>query len=289
MPYKDVNQGRERARNYYHSHKKERTEYKKHKYNTDTEFKEKVLNYNKQYRTSHPENYSSWKKTQSEKHKLKTRENRILKYGNDPQKYKKEQKSKKGKEYRNMIRMSCIEKIATYRKMNEPCCWRCGQKNRDLLTIAHVDGTGNLERKIYKSSVKIFKNILNDSVDMERYNLECFNCNMCEGFYGKYPDELTLDVFINGTGSYMSIYRKKYKLKAFETLAKYHNRAVSCHICGETLIWCLSIAHLDNSGYLIRDKQDFARRIAKGLEPLENLEIECFNCNCYKEKTSNLI
>lgn len=289
MPYKDVNQGREHARNYYDSHKKERTEYKKHKYNTDTEFKERVLNYNKQYRTSHPENYSSWKKTQSEKHKLRTREKRILKYGNDPQKYKKEQRRKKSHEYRKTIRDACIEKITSYRKMEEPRCWRCGQKNIDLLTIAHVDGTGNLERKFHKSTLKIYKHILSNSSNMEKYNIECFNCNMCEGFYGKYPDELNFDMFVCGTGHYMSKYRKKHKLKAFEIISIHHNRTVSCHICGETALWCLSIAHLDNSGYLIRDKQEFARRISKGLEPLENLEIECFNCNCYKEKTSKSI
>jgi hypothetical protein len=289
MPYKDVNEGRKHAREYYHSHNKERTDYKRKKYNTDEIFKEKLQKYNKAYRDTHPENYSSWKKTQSEKHKLETIERKKLKYGDNPEKYKKDTKKRKGKEYRTSIRNKCIEKIANHRGMLQPMCWRCQEKSISLLTVAHINGTGSSDRKIYKSTLKIYKNILNETIPIENINLECYNCNMCEGFYGKYPDEFSINLFLNGTGKYMSKYRKTKKLKAFEKIAEYRNRPVSCHICGNESIWCLSIAHLDNSGFLIKDKQEFARRISKGTEPLENLEIECFNCNCLKERNSKSI
>lgn len=59
-------------------------------------------------------------------------------------------------------------------------CACCGESNRKLLTIDHIDGDGNAHRKKIGGYVKMLRYI-RDLVDTSMFQVLCWNCNMSKG------------------------------------------------------------------------------------------------------------
>ena len=82
--------------------------------------------------------------------------------------------------------------------------------------------------------------------------------------------------------------RKKlraHKIQALEEIAKHHNTEVKCWKCGEKRLWVLTISHVNQDGAEERkqhgkDSTRLYRRILSKERTCEDLQIECWNCNC---------
>ena len=71
------------------------------------------------------------------------------------------------------------------------------------------------------------------------------------------------------------------RIEAMEKIADYHNSSVECWKCHENKLCVLTIAHTNNDGKTDREK--FINRILSGERQLDDINIECINCNCCKE------
>lgn len=70
-------------------------------------------------------------------------------------------------------------------------CACCGETNFDILSIDHVFGGGNQEKKKLRGKrfMTILKN-MEQSKLIEKYQCLCYNCNYCIGFWGVCQHEL---------------------------------------------------------------------------------------------------
>jgi hypothetical protein len=77
---------------------------------------------------------------------------------------------------------------------------------------------------------------------------------------------------------------RRYKLKAFEAIAKHHNSTIICWKCGEDRLWCLTIGHVNQDGKEDRKMNGngtrFYKAVIEGIRICDDLQIECMNCNC---------
>jgi hypothetical protein len=84
-----------------------------------------------------------------------------------------------------------------------------------------------------------------------------------------------------------SIYNKRVlkviKVKAYETISRFHNTDIKCWRCEETLIEALTIAHINQDGKedrkIMGSGVNFYRKIISGKRSCEDLRLECFKCN----------
>lgn len=68
-------------------------------------------------------------------------------------------------------------------------CECCGEKNKEFLTIDHVDGGGNIHRrKINRHGVKFYAWLIhNNFPDNPKLQILCWNCNLSMGIYKYCP------------------------------------------------------------------------------------------------------
>lgn len=70
-------------------------------------------------------------------------------------------------------------------------CACCGEDEPKFLTIDHVNGGGNEERRQLGGSQQVWRSIRRRGFPPE-YRTLCFNCNMATGIHGVCPHERTL-------------------------------------------------------------------------------------------------
>jgi hypothetical protein len=79
-----------------------------------------------------------------------------------------------------------LETIAAYGNI----CECCGEHRHELLTIDHIDGTGNIHRKQGgKKGIYFYAWLRKEGWPKDNYRLLCYNCNCCRGARGFCPHE----------------------------------------------------------------------------------------------------
>lgn len=81
---------------------------------------------------------------------------------------------------RRLARLDCIN----YYSNGKNCCECCGEKNKEFLTIDHINGGGNKHRKKIKEYLPLH---LKKNKYPTGYRVLCYNCNCSFGFYGYCP------------------------------------------------------------------------------------------------------
>lgn len=134
-----------------------------------------------------------WKKLQSKKYRDTHKEEIAV----SKKKYKENNKEKVGAaaKRRNVkLKKTAFSKISEFHK-TDISCWRCGEMQTEKLTIGHINNDGNEDRKQFKSQ-SLYVAIKDGVRTCADLRLECYNCNLCKAFYGKYPDEIEEKEFI---------------------------------------------------------------------------------------------
>jgi len=193
-------------------------------------------------------------------------------------------------------------------------CECCGITNYDYLSIDHVNGSGQQDRKNFKK----WKNYIKHLLDMPSDNLKkdykclCYNCNYCKGFYKiccHEFDKLSTNLILstlnllpicnrgikntnlldsdkkNRANIIRQIQRIKHKL---EMIDAYGNK---CTICGENNPLLLSLDHINNNGTSEKCGVDFYQNLKILGYPGKNTQLQllCHNCNAEKEYIKNRI
>ena len=68
-------------------------------------------------------------------------------------------------------------------------CACCGELRLEFLSIDHVNGGGNTERKVLRNRYSQFKLIIASGFPPE-YQILCHNCNQAKGYYGVCPHQI---------------------------------------------------------------------------------------------------
>ncbi len=104
-------------------------------------------------------------------------------------KYRKSSKFYKGREKRRLAHNKRVSeryrktRLLVIRKYGGeiPECKCCGEKTYEFLSIDHINGRGNQERKDYKPGT-FYKLLLTTRKKPKQYQVLCYNCNMAKGF-----------------------------------------------------------------------------------------------------------
>ena len=123
---------------------------------------------------------------------MDTKEKRKNYYQNNKEKWVKfnKRRSKVGlhkyqKTYRQKQRLLVIQHYSEG-KLECACC---GEKTYQFLSIDHINGNGNKDRKITGYGMKFHLWLIRNNFP-KGFQILCHNCNLAKGFYGKCPHEL---------------------------------------------------------------------------------------------------
>ena len=92
----------------------------------------------------------------------------------------------------NQRRYRTEARLAAYNKLGNICLC-CGETRIEFLTIDHVNGNGQEDRK--NGPQEMMLRIIN-SQDVSDWRILCFNCNLALSAYGYCPHQLERVVFI---------------------------------------------------------------------------------------------
>ena len=147
--------------------------------------KDAVLLRQKEYRKNNPEKCKAIDKKKWEKHKAeysaKTKERNAANRG-------------KRALNRRMLRIEALKIIAEYHGV-EVKCHVCGEKRLWILTVGHRNQDGKRDREKYGKSQQFYISIIKRIKTSEDLCIECMNCNACLSWYGKYPNDITEELF----------------------------------------------------------------------------------------------
>jgi len=73
-------------------------------------------------------------------------------------------------EYRATLRREMIEAYGSV-------CACCGEGEYQFLQLDHIENDGHIDRKIHRTSCKLFARLKKDGWPRDRYQLLCANCN----------------------------------------------------------------------------------------------------------------
>ena len=193
------------------------------------------------------------------------------------------------------VRSSIVNGILDYLGAE---CESCNEKEREFLTVDHIDNDGKDERHL--GSVGWKRKILHGKSDPSKYRVLCHSCNLSRyranpihhkkikqttGNTKKCPTCL-LDKdesLFHFSGDHL--YYECSLCKAFRRLVL-RTKAISsigkvCNCCGESNISKLSFDHMSGDGSSRRkiDKPGdvMARRVINKL--MDDIQVLCFNCN----------
>jgi len=162
------------SHNYYLEHKEELKA--KQKIWRETH-KEQWNGYNKKWRKSNPDDV----RERAKKYRTENRDKINKKRRENHFKYKEKQK-----EYRDNLKLKVFNH---YCNGDIHCqCPNCPETNPKFLTLDHINGGGNQQRRELGSSTAIYKWIIDNNYP-EGYQVLCANCNFGRQMYGVCPHE----------------------------------------------------------------------------------------------------
>ncbi|MDE1828411.1 MAG: hypothetical protein KGH65_04585 [Candidatus Micrarchaeota archaeon] len=219
--------------------------------------KENRKRYNKNYRIKNLETLKKRDRTYYWKNRAKIRD------------YKIKNSAKivlQRKIYKEGIRQDIL---SHYSNSIVPKCKECGEKNRLLLTIDHINENGAKERRALGKKGGIEFYIWLKRRDYPSgYQVLCYNCNWLKRYNNK---ETT-----------RSKYSKKIKI---DLLSHYvdKDKKVRCSQCGEERLDLLTLDHIKGGGHIEQQKlglkgTEYYRYLAKRNYP-PGFRILCMNCN----------
>lgn len=174
-------------------------------------------------------------------------------------------------------------KKSIFNKLNNKCSC-CSIDDDKLLSIDHINGGGSKEKSIHRGFkyIKYLDNLSLNSLK-DKYQLLCYNCNYCKGFWGTcYHSDIKKDINnVSVENRQKKIARLKLKL---ETIIAYGEK---CTKCAESNPLFLTLDHVHNNGYFDKDKGVSLYKKLKELGyPKNGLQLLCHNCNAFKEYQS---
>ncbi len=66
-------------------------------------------------------------------------------------------------------------------------CKCCSETAKEFLVIDHIHGGGGIERRKLKGSHKLYRQLRDTDVQLDKYRVLCHNCNASLAFYGYCP------------------------------------------------------------------------------------------------------
>ena len=154
MPCKDPEKAKKYYKEYYKKHK-EQSRLKSKRWSQAN--REKVQKYQKEYRRKNLERLSEHNRKYWKYYSQKIRREVLSHYSGDP-----------------------------------PSCSCCGENHLEFLTIDHIYGGGNKQKKKIGKVGWAFPKWLKDNNYPDGYRVLCYNCNCSRGFYGYCPHERKL-------------------------------------------------------------------------------------------------
>jgi hypothetical protein len=277
----------------YHKNKTFREQKKKLAKNWRKQHPIKKRKYDKNYRETHKEYYKNYNKNYREgdkreeilknkRHDYKKNRKKIRKYQNS--KYKndnlfKERVKQKASEYYNKTIKPIKIDVFTHYSKGEPRCSCCEETGTiEFLTIEHIDGRDKDEKR--KSGHNLYRWLKSQNYP-EGYEIQCWNCNCSDGFFGVCSHKKQYEFPSGKEGG-----NKKMVLK------HYSKGSMMCICCKESNIGFLSIDHIHGRGKQFKDNKLSGRKIYSWLVK-NNLPIGyrvlCFNCNSGRNLTENKV
>jgi len=136
------------------------------------EHREEFKEYQRNYRKRHPEEVKRSEKKQREKHKKNNQRYMKLYYQEH-----KERLLRLRKDWRRKLK----EEVLTHYGGGKLACVLCSENDVDCLTIDHIKGGGNKQRRALKlSNTTTFYHWLEDTNFPKGYRTLCMNCQFKE-------------------------------------------------------------------------------------------------------------
>lgn len=187
----------------------------------------------------------------------------------------KEKLDKKNKDYNKNI------KIQVFNLLGGCKCVICGDEELSHLTIDHIDNTGYLDKRKGLRDHSLYRAIVNNKLTKEQFlNLRvlCYNCNC-----GRRKEYLNIPYELQKVNH-------RYQTKLWKQTLEFFG---PCRTCGDTDLVHLTVSHINNDGAEKRKNGERSgvellkkfRKLSWPESLKEDFCLECFNCNCSRDKT----
>jgi hypothetical protein len=169
------------------------------------------------------------------------------------------------KEYRDKLRLQVLSHYSPELK-----CQCCGESHVEFLTIDHINNDGAEHKREIGGDPYLMNWLIKNNYP-EGFQVLCYNCNLCKGFYEecyhKNPE-------IRGKDKYNINYRYK--------VLSHYSPDLKCACCGNDVYAFLSLDHAHGNGNKHRNevgRSGLNRWIINNCYP-EGFRVLCNNCNC---------
>ncbi len=181
-----------------------------------------------------------------------------------------EEERLRDKKYRKNLRVNAI----SYYSNGTMSCVCCGEKHIEFLTLDHINNDGAKHRRENKkiSGSNLYR-WLKDNNYPEGFQVLCWNCNACKGYFGECYHK-------NKDIKYKNETSDKYNLMILDW---YTAGTMKCACCGEDVRFFLCKDHIFGGG--VKHHRELKERgISLNRELINNnypngYRILCHNCN----------
>lgn len=80
------------------------------------------------------------------------------------------------------------EALTHYSPGERPACACCGEQETRFLSLDHIEGGGNKDRRARGGGVKFYRRLRQEGWP-KGFQTLCYNCNMAKGFWGTCPHQ----------------------------------------------------------------------------------------------------
>jgi len=160
-------------------------------------------------------------------------------------------------------------------------CACCGETRKEFLSIDHIDGNGNKQKKeIGVRTSQEFYCWLKQNNYPEGFQVLCFNCNCGKRNFSVCP-HIKEDFEKEFEAKHETASRKsEWKLR-LNVIKGYGGK---CELCGEDNPHFLTIDHIDGGGRkekkMLGGTYSLYRKLRDENYPKDNYRLLCYNCNC---------